>query len=69
MQTEVGKTFKVLIEGASKKGDHDLYGRNDQNKVVIFPAGEYKKGEYVQVYIDRCTAGTLFGKVTDNINQ
>lgn len=69
MQTEVGKTFKVLIEGASKKGDHDLYGRNDQNKVVILPAGEYKKGEYVHVFIDRCTAGTLFGKVTDNINQ
>ena len=61
MQKDVGKTFKVLIEGVSKKNEEELYGRTDHNKVVIFPKGNLKKGEYVTVKVDRCTAGTLFG--------
>jgi tRNA-2-methylthio-N6-dimethylallyladenosine synthase len=64
MQREVGKTFKVLIEGSSKKDEHELYGRNDQNKVVVFPKEHYKKGDYVMVKVDRCTAGTLIGKAS-----
>jgi len=63
MQREVGKTFRVLIEGNSKKSENDLYGRTDQNKVVVFAKGHHKKGEYVNVYIDKCTAGTLIGTV------
>ena len=63
MQKEVGKTFKVLIEGVSKKNEEELYGRNDQNKVALFPKGNFKKGEYVYVKIERCTAGTLIGIV------
>ena len=62
MQQEVGKTFKVLIEGVSKKNEEELYGRNEQNKVIVFPKGNYKKGEYVNVKVERCTAGTLIGK-------
>ncbi len=64
MQRDVGKTFKVLIEGCSKKDDNELYGRTDHNKVVIFPKGNLKKGEYVFVKVDKCTAGTLFGSPT-----
>lgn len=64
MQKDVGKTFKVLIEGHSKKSDNDLHGRNEQNKVIVFPKEQYKKGEYVMVEITDCTAGTLLGKVT-----
>ena len=63
MQKEVGKTFKVLIEGTSKKNNEELYGRNDQNKVVVFPKGNLAKGEYVIVKINSCTAGTLLGEV------
>jgi tRNA-2-methylthio-N6-dimethylallyladenosine synthase len=61
MQRDVGKTFKVLIEGTSKKSDNDLFGRTDQNKVVVFAKGNLKPGEYVHVKIDKCTAGTLIG--------
>ncbi|MEI9934460.1 MAG: TRAM domain-containing protein [Ferruginibacter sp.] len=50
-----------MIEGTSKKDDNDLYGRNDQNKVVVFPKENYKKGDYVNVHVERCTAGTLIG--------
>jgi len=61
MQKDVGKTFTVLVEGTSKKNENELYGRNDQNKVVVFPKENFKKGEYVNVTIERCTAGTLIG--------
>ncbi len=66
MQKEVGKKRKVLIEGASKKSENDLYGRTDQNKVVVFPKGDLKPGEYVFLKIEKCTAGTLIGSVTEN---
>jgi tRNA-2-methylthio-N6-dimethylallyladenosine synthase len=65
MQRDVGKTFKVLIEGTSKKSDNDLFGRTDQNKVVVFAKGNLKPGEYVHVKIDKCTAGTLIGSVVE----
>jgi tRNA-2-methylthio-N6-dimethylallyladenosine synthase len=65
MQRDVGKTFKVLIEGDSKKNDQEFYGRNDQNKVVVFPKKNFKKGEYVMVKINECTAGTLIGTTID----
>ncbi|MBC7689120.1 MAG: TRAM domain-containing protein, partial [Aquabacterium sp.] len=61
MQRDVGKTFKVLVEGFSKKTENDLQGRNDQNKVVVFAKGNFKKGDYVSVKIESCTAGTLLG--------
>jgi len=62
MKRDVGKTFKVLVEGVSKKNEDEFYGRNDQNKVVVFPKSNYKKGDYVIVDIHDCTAGTLIGK-------
>jgi tRNA-2-methylthio-N6-dimethylallyladenosine synthase len=61
MEKEVGKTFKVLVEGFSKKSEEQLQGRTDQNKVVIFAKGNFVKGDYVMVKITHCTAGTLFG--------
>ena len=61
MQRDLGKTFKVLVEGLSKKNAEELFGRNDQNKVVVFPKGNFKKGEYVYTKIISCTAGTLLG--------
>jgi tRNA-2-methylthio-N6-dimethylallyladenosine synthase len=64
MEKEVGTTAKVLIEGNSKKSDEHWAGRSDQNKMVIFPkTGILKKGDYVNVFIESCTAGTLIGKV------
>ena len=65
MQKEVGKTFKVLIEGVSKKNENELHGRTDQNKVVVFAKGDFKKGEYVFVNILTCTAGTLLGEIAN----
>ena len=64
MQKEIGKTLKVLIEGNSKKSDHHWSGRSDNNKVVVFPKSEtLQKGDYANVIIESCTAGTLIGKL------
>ncbi len=63
MEREIGKTHKVLIEGDSKKSNGHWAGRSDNNKMVVFPkAGNFKKGDYVNVLIESCTAGTLIGK-------
>jgi len=58
----VGKTVEVLIEGASKKSDTHWKGRNSQNAVVVFPKGDEKLGDFVNVYIENCTSATLIGK-------
>ncbi|MEO6489768.1 MAG: TRAM domain-containing protein, partial [Ferruginibacter sp.] len=62
MQRDVGKIFKVLVEGNSKKSENELHGRADNNKVVVFPKENFKKGDYVTVKIISCTAGTLIGE-------
>jgi tRNA-2-methylthio-N6-dimethylallyladenosine synthase len=62
---DVGRVFKVLIEGTSRKSSSHLQGRNSQNKVVIFPKENKSKGEYVHVLIERCTQGTLIGKIVE----
>jgi len=59
----IGKTYKVLIEGTSKKSNDDLCGRNSQYQFVVFPKGDYKKGQYVNVKITSCSVGTLVGEV------
>ncbi len=65
MQRDVGKTFKVLVEGISKKSEHDLFGRSDHNKVVVFAKGDHKIGDYVFIRITSCTAGTLLGSTVE----
>ena len=61
-KNDIGMVFEVLIEGFSKRSSEYLSGRTSQNKVVVFPAGDHKKGEYVRVLIERCTSATLIGK-------
>jgi tRNA-2-methylthio-N6-dimethylallyladenosine synthase len=60
-QADVGKTFEVLVEGVSKKSDKRYFGRNSQNKVVVFNHGNEKIGDYVHVKITDCSAITLKG--------
>ena len=61
-QQDIGKIHRVLVEGFSKKSQEDLQGRNDQNKVVVFPKGNFRKGDYVDVLVSSCSVGTLFGE-------
>ena len=59
---DIGKIVTVLVEGVSKRSNQHLFGRNSQNKVCVFPKKNYKKGDYVEVKIIKCTAGTLIGE-------
>lgn len=63
-QHDLGKTYKVLIEGDSKKSPDDFKGRNSQNKMIVFPkiAG-YKPGDYVQVQVNDASSATLLGNI------
>ena len=61
-KSDIGMVFDILIEGFSKRSAEYLSGRTSQNKVVVFPGGDFKKGEYVRVLIEKCTSATLIGK-------
>ena len=60
---DVGKTFKVLIEGTSKRSEKDAYGRNSQYVTCIFPKGDHEIGTYVNVKITAYTTTTLIGEI------
>lgn len=63
MQREIGRVHRVLIEGNSRKSGEHWAGRSDNNKMVVFPKqGGFGKGDYVDVRIESCTAGTLIGQ-------
>ena len=66
---DMGKTFRVLIEGASRRNADDLCGRAGNNKMCVFPAmapertarglSPLKAGDYVDVEVIDCTSATL----------
>lgn len=61
----VGKVQRVLIEGTSRRSEDFLQGRNSDNKVIVFPKENFKKGQYVNVLVERSTRGTLIGKAVE----
>jgi len=61
-----GKTFEVLVEGFSKRSREQLCGRNEQNKMVVFPKAGHHIGERVMVKITGSTSATLLGECTEN---
>lgn len=67
-QNDLGKIFEVLVEGVSKKSKNEMFGRNSQNKVVVFPSTVNKPGDFVKVEIIKCTSATLIGKLISIIS-
>ena len=57
-----GKTFVVLVEGVSKRSREQLFGRTEQNKVVVFDRAGARIGETVDVKVTSSTAATLLGE-------
>lgn len=58
---DVGKTFEVLVEGVSKRSKEQLFGRTEQNKVVVFDRGTHRIGDLVRVRITESSSATLKG--------
>ncbi len=59
----LNKTFKVLIEGLSKKSKNEFKGRSSENKMIVFPKSHYNIGDYVNVKVLKCNSATLFGEI------
>ena len=62
---DVGKTFEILVEGYSKRSKNDMFGRTQQNKVIVFPAGNAKVGEYRMAHVTSASSATLLGELAD----
>lgn len=62
-QNDIGKTFRVLVEGPSKKNPEELCGRSGSNKMCVFPGKGHKAGDYVDVKVLSCTSATLIGEL------
>ena len=60
---DIGKVFEVLVEGKSKRNAEEHFGRTSQNKVVVFPKGETKPGDFVKVKITDASSATLKGSL------
>jgi len=60
---EIGRTYEVLVEGTSRRSKAQFFGRNSQNKVLVFDRGDAAIGSYVQVRVTDCTAATLLGEL------
>jgi tRNA-2-methylthio-N6-dimethylallyladenosine synthase len=61
-QRFIGQIVEVLVEKESKRSDAHWSGRNSQNTVVVFPKGDYRPGDFVNVLISECTSATLIGE-------
>ena len=62
-RSEIGRTYEVLVEGTSHRSKERLFGRNSQNKVLVFDKGDAVPGTYRQVRVTDCTAATLLGEL------
>ena len=58
----VGREYEILVEGVSKRSREQLFGRTEQNKVVVFDRGNHRPGEYVRVRITDASSATLQGE-------
>lgn len=57
-----GREFEVLVEGFSKRSHDQLFGRTEQNKVVVFDKGRHHIGERLTVKVTGSTSATLLGE-------
>ena len=61
----IGREYEVLVEGVSKRSREQLFGRTEQNKVVVFDRHNFRVGDYVRVRITEASSATLKGEVVE----
>jgi len=64
-QKDLGKTFEVLVEGYSKRSREKMCGRTQQNKMIVFPKGNTKPGDFVMVRVLEATSATMLGEIAE----
>ena len=60
---DVGKEFDVLVEGVSKRSKEQFVGRNQQNKTLVFPRGDFRVGDTVRVRVVDSSSATLIAEL------
>ena len=63
---DIGKTFDVLVEGVSKRSKEQFVGRTQQNKTCVFPRGNYRVGDIVNVRVLEVSSATLICELVEN---
>jgi len=58
----IGQEFDILVEGTSKKSQHEMFGRTSMNHVAVFPGNNAKPGDLVRVRVKDCTSATLLAE-------
>ena len=61
----VGKTLRVLVDGPSKGDASVMSGRTDGGKLVHFPRGKEREGDFALVRIERAEPYALYGTVEE----
>ena len=61
-----GRVYEVLVEGVSKHSKEQLFGRTEQNKVVVFDRGKHHVGDFVKVRVNGSSSATLKGEVVED---
>jgi hypothetical protein len=65
----VGREADILLEGVSKRSREELFGRTEQNKVVIIPRDNHRIGQTVRVRILAASSATLKGEVVKGADE
>ena len=58
---DIGKVFEIMVEGVSKRSKEQLFGRTQQNKVVVFDRGNHRIGDFVKVRVTDASSATMKG--------
>jgi tRNA-2-methylthio-N6-dimethylallyladenosine synthase len=61
-ETELGTVVEVLVEREARTPG-DLLGRTEGSKVVVFPAGGSRVGEFIPVRLLSTTGATFLGRI------
>jgi tRNA-2-methylthio-N6-dimethylallyladenosine synthase len=59
----VGEIHEILVEGPSRRNQSEWSGRDDGNKIVIFPRTSENVGDYIKVKITSASPNTMKGEV------
>lgn len=68
-KAQIGQIQRVLVEGRSKRSADEYCGRNGKNTMIIFPKGNFEKGDYILVQVTDCTTATLRGEVVNEVSN
>ena len=66
---DIGKEFEILVEGVSKRSKEQLFGRTQQNKVVVFDRGNHRIGDFVKIRVTEASSATLKGVEITDVND